>query len=235
MRSFDVPYVPNVPYNPYPAPALQDMSLEEIRKKYIKTCAKANGNVSECSKCKSPCPEGKRAIQLTANLVYNDPPVPLYGGKTLIERAREENLRNRMKAEQKEELVVKKSEDGRMFIEDWYRKAVESGDAVKWVMETYGFTKAKAQQKICQWKIRHPEQKVEAKEEEKPEEPVVVKPEVSDLSIESKLEALMRQQEEQKKVMAEYQRLYDEARIEYEKIKQKTDVLCNALDIMNEN
>ena len=29
----------------------------EIVKKHIKTCAKANGNVAVCSKCKTPCPE----------------------------------------------------------------------------------------------------------------------------------------------------------------------------------
>ena len=47
MRKYDIPYVPNGPVNYYPAKSLQEMTLVEIKKKYIKTCAKANGDVSE--------------------------------------------------------------------------------------------------------------------------------------------------------------------------------------------
>ena len=79
MRKYDVAYVPNGPKHEYPVVALQDMSFDEIVDKYIRTCAKAMGKVAECSKCKNPCAEGKRAIQLLANNVYNDPPIPLYG------------------------------------------------------------------------------------------------------------------------------------------------------------
>lgn len=95
MRTFDIPYVKQ-PAKTYPPPVeLKDMSLGEIKKIHISTCAKANGDVSKCSKCNTPCDPGKRAIQLVANQVYNDPPVPLYGGKTLIERAQAENKRRR--------------------------------------------------------------------------------------------------------------------------------------------
>ena len=101
MRRDGIPYVSNGVYNPpFPVVPLQDMTLEEIKKKYLKMCAKANGNPAVCSKCKTPCPEGKRAIQLIANEVYNDPPVPLYGGKTLIEKAKEENMLRRQKMEE---------------------------------------------------------------------------------------------------------------------------------------
>ena len=107
MRKYDVAYVPNGPVNYYPVKDLETMTLEEIVKKYIKTCGKANGSVAICSQCKSPCREGKRAIQLLANKVYDDPPIPLYGGKTLIERAREENMKRReeMNKENKNENI----------------------------------------------------------------------------------------------------------------------------------
>lgn len=247
MRHYDIPYVPNGPVNYYPSVPLQDMSLEEIKKKYIKTCAKANGNLSECSKCKSPCPEGKRAIQLVANQIYNDPPVPLYGGKTLIEKAKEENMKRREELAKKEnqtETITKRGKDGRKFIDDWYDKAMATDDPLKWVMDTYQISKTKAKNKIRMWEIRHPKNNTEEPEQIK-ETPVIEEPKIEvkteaialvpkENNIEAKLEELMRQQEEHKKAMKEYQRLYDEAKAEYEKIKQKTDILCNALDILND-
>lgn len=258
MRKYDIAYVPNGPVNYYPSVPLQDMSLEEIKKKYIKCCAKANGDISVCSRCKTPCPEGKRAIQLLATTIYDDPPIPLYGGKTLIERAKEENMRRReaerLKEEaEKKEIVSKKGKDGRLYIEDWYEKAVASGDPVAWVMETFKFSKTKAKQKIYAWRNRHPEttkpvednfnqtevnfNNVEVKPvEEKPTEvkPVEVKEEgIKETSIEAKLESLMRLQEEQKKIMEEHMRLYEKAKVKYGELKSKIDILCSAIDIIN--
>ena len=251
MRKSDIAYVPNGPKNYYPVIPLQDMSLEEIKKKYIKTCGKANGNVSVCSKCKSPCDEGKRAIQLVANSVYNDPPIPLYGGKTLIERAKEENLKRREEAkaaeEKKEEVKEKKPKRKRMVIENWYEQAMASPDPTQWIMDAYKISKTKAKQKIYDYRYRHKDElSVEEKKEEKKEEIEEVKPEftaketqheskvVSTDRFEVKLEALIKMQDEHKKAMDEYMKLYEQAKIEYEKIKQKTDILCNALDIVNE-
>lgn len=60
MRKYDIPYVQNVAgSHPFPIKELEDMSLEEIVQKHIKTCGKANGNVAICSQCKSPCKQGK--------------------------------------------------------------------------------------------------------------------------------------------------------------------------------
>ena len=100
MRKDGIPYVQN-PRGFYPPIDMNKLSLSELKQKFIKNCGKANGDVSVCSRCKTPCAEGKRAIQLVANQVYNDPPVPLYGGKTLIERAKEENMQRREAAEAK--------------------------------------------------------------------------------------------------------------------------------------
>ena len=257
MRHYDIPYVKNGPTNYFPATPLQDMTLEEIKKKHIKTCAKANGDVSKCSKCQSPCPEGKRAIQLIANSVYNDPPIPLYGGKTLIERAQEENMKRREEAEKKkeeeakqkepEQVKTKKSKDGRVYIEDWFNKAMASEDPLVWIMDAYNISRRKAKQKIYGYRSLHPETRevtnsllsqetktetiVKADELSSP----AVTSDVKEDRIENKLENLMKLQEEHKKAMDEYMRLYTEAKAEYEKIKQKTDVLCNALDILNDN
>lgn len=246
MRSYDVAYVKNGPYNPYPVVPLQEMTLEDIKKKYIKMCAKANGDVSVCSKCQTPCPEGKRAIQLIANNVYSDPPVPLYGGKTLIERAREDNMKRRAeleKAEKEKKEAEQKPKRTKVAIEDWFNKAMATDDPIQWIMDNLHVSKTKAKQKIYDYRYRHPEVKANDKITKtiKPPEKHVEEKEVktedppkTNERIESKLESLMRQQEEQKKAMNEYFRLYEQAKVEYEKIKQKTDVLCNALDIMNE-
>lgn len=251
MRKSDIAYVPNPPvYNP--PEKLENMSIEELIKKHIKTCGKADGLVSVCSRCQTPCKYGKRAVQLLANQVYDNPPIPLYAGKTMIEAAREENLRRRNQPEETPELNKKKSgKDGRVYIEDWYSKAMESEDPVKWIMDSFQINQKKAMQKIYGWRSRHPESKQETKEEEK--KPVVVstdnnvliespseKEEVQKPNdsagerIEAKLELLIRQQEDQKKAMEEYYKLYEQAKAEYEKIKLKIDTLCSAMDIMNE-
>jgi len=159
MRSYDVAYVKNGPYNPYPVVPLQEMTLEEIKKKYIKMCAKANGDVSVCSKCQTPCPEGKRAIQLIANNVYPDPPVPLYGGKTLIERAREDNMKRRAeleKAEKEKKEAEQKPKRKKVAIEDWFNKAMATDDPIQWIMDNLHVSKTKAKQKIYDYRYRHP-------------------------------------------------------------------------------
>ena len=233
MRKYDIPYVPNGPVNYYPAKSLQEMTLVEIKKKYIKTCAKANGDVSECSKCKTPCPEGKRAIQLIANEIYNDPPVPLYGGKTLIERAREVNAKRKADKtlDNKQDQEVNITKKKRIYIANWYEKAMASEDPVKWIMETYGCDKAKAKQKIWDQRYKMKKQGKQVNIAKPSTENSLIKEESS---IENKLDLLMKEQENQKKTMEEYMRLYEEAKKRYDEIKQKTDVLCNAMDILNE-
>ena len=229
MRRDGIPYVSNGVYNPpFPAVPLQDMTLEEIKKKYLKMCAKSYGDVSVCSQCPTPCPEGKRAIQLVSNQVYDDPPIPLYGGKTLIEKAREENMLRR----QQKELKPKMSKDNRMYIDDWYEKAEASGDPVKWVMDNYNISKTKAKSKIYAWRYRHQEPK-EVKEEVK-EEPKVIKEEPKEPnSIEAKIDVLMKLQEKHKKIMQEYLEQYEKAKQNYEEISKKIDILCNAMDILD--
>lgn len=248
MRHDNIPYVPNPPRNYYPAIPLEEMSLEEIKKKYLKMCAKCNGNVSICSKCESPCREGKRAIQLIANTIYDQPNVPLYGGKTLIERAKEENMKRRAELEKKEEVKEEKPKKKLLKLDGWYEKAMEADDPIAWIMETFELSRAKARQRVYDWRFHHPEvkendvfiQKTAKKTEKKQavkEEKVEVKkdsPEVKTDSLEAKLELLLKQQEEHKKKMNEYMELYNKEKEKYDKIKQKTDILCSAMDILND-
>ena len=266
MRKSDIAYVPNGPLHYYPVKALEEMTFEEIVKKYLRTCAKANGKVEICSQCKSPCKEGKRAIQLLANQVYNDPPIPLYGGKTLIERAREENMKRRaeeavpvtksnigvlteaLEKAKNEALRVenpvqkeKTEKKNRRYvkIEGWWESSIESGDQVKWVMENMKMTKTQAKKRIYQYKYAHGlTATAEVKTVETPAEVKDVKPveEVKpiDAGIESKLEKLMHQQDECKKEIEKYQKLLDEAKLKYDEVKKKTDILCSAMDILND-
>jgi len=269
MRRDGIPYVPNPPVHQFPVKELQDMSLAEIKKVHIKTCGKADGNVSVCSKCKTPCKAGERAVQLLANEIYNDPPIPLYGGKTLIERAREENMKRRENMNNKEMSPLAKAiseagvnPDGTVnlkekkkrnyiFWEGWWEESLASGDQVKWLMDKMNLTKAQAKKKIYQYRWYKGLNK--EKNEEPKEEMIPVKTDKGEVEInydqhlkeelkeevhvsplESKLEALMKQQEEYKKEMEKYKTLYEEAQAKYDAVKQKTDILCNAMDILND-
>ena len=228
MRKDGIPFVPN-PKHYEPPVDYTELTLSQLKKKYINTCAKANGLLSVCSKCLTPCEYGKRAIELsvdglTSVKTFNENGVPLYDGKTLIERAKEENLKRR------QEMEKKVAKDNRIYIDNWYDKALESKDPVKWVMETFNMERRAAQQKIYIWKYRH--------KNNKPKETTISKveePKTSSSDIENKMENLMKIQEEQKKAMEDYLKLYENAKSEYEKTKQKIDILCSAMDIISEN
>lgn len=275
MRTYDIAKVPNGPYNPYPAVPLQDMTLDEIKKKYIRICPKAYGDVAKCSKCESPCREGKRAIQLVANSVYNDPPIPLYGGKTLIERAKEENIKRRAELEKAEEEKKKAEEElkkekeakpkrkGRApAIEGWYDKAYESPDPLKWIMDTFNLSKAKARQKVYAHQHVHPElrttkplwpadqKKVEAgrkggmtEKTVRVENGPVIKTETpkeasktgSALeSYEDKISTMVKLQDEYKQKAEEYQKKAEEYQKMYLELKAKVDTVFEALNILDE-
>lgn len=273
MRKYDIPHVANPRINYYPVKELGEMTLEEIVKKYIKTCGKADGNVAVCSKCKTPCEHGKRAIQLLANKIYDNPPIPLYDGKTMIERAKEENMKRR-EAEKNGELLPvnsdnmstlfnalekakqdalgkeapqpkKESKKAKIKRGEWWEPSLESGDQVQWLIDNMELSKTQAKSKIYQYKWAHgmietknkkEEQKVETKPQaELPKEEIKQEePKIENGSIETKIEWLMHQQTKLEKEMAEYQKLYDESKAKYEKIKQKIDILCSAMDILND-
>lgn len=250
MRKSDIGYTPNPPHY-YPPLDYKKMTLQELVNTYIKMCAKANGLVSVCSKCQTPCEHGKRAIQLLSGAIYDEPNVPLFANDGLIKKAVEENKKRK---EEKEIVEVKetpkKSKDDRMYLDDWYEKAVASGDPVKWVMEQFGITKTKAKSKIYGWRYRHKEEEVkpknievcevnfkeEEKEEEKPVETSVVKEEKQSEpdSIEAKMDALMKLQDKHRKIMEEYKAQYEKAKQNYEEIGKKIDILCSAMDILND-
>ena len=253
MRKDGIPYVPNGVYNPpFPAVPLQDMTLEEIKKKYLKTCAKSQGNPAVCSKCPTPCAEGKRAIQLLANQVYNDPPIPLYGGKTLIEKAREENIIRKQKSEQKKE-EEKKMPKEKQYIDNWYEESLASGNQLAWIMEKYNMTKTQAKKKVYSYRYRNGlTNKEYFTKGQGNTPPVVENPEkvrasivvpekqqneniVNDSeTIESKIDNLMKKQTEYKHEMDEHYKAYLLAKETYESFSKKIDVLCSAMDIMNE-
>ena len=246
MRRDGIPYVQN-PKSYYPPIDINKLSLEEIRKRYIKTCGKANGNLSVCSHCPNPCAEGKRAIQLLANEVYNDPPVPLYGGKTLIEMAKEENKRKREEKEAKEleEKMTLKAETKpkrvRLEVDDWWEASLKAKDQVEYLMTTYNISKTQAKQKVYHAKrVKglnetpetpkvEPEKKVEINEISKEvvkEAPRTAGNDIVAKTLELKIDSLMQQQAEYKAKMEEYKRKYEE-------VTESIDVLCKAMDVFD--
>ena len=216
------------------------MTLDEIKKKYIKTCGKANGDPSVCSHCKNPCAEGKRAIQLLANQVYNDPPVPLYGGKTMIEMAKEENMRRRREKEQKEKEQMKEVKHRPNFNapDDWWEQSLKSGNQVKWLMDNLGISKTQANKKIYSYRYRNG---LTNKRDEtlvmpvtKPAEAPKIEVKQEDNRFENKLDRLMKEQEDFKKIMDQRYADYVKAKEIYESISKKVDILCSAMDILSE-
>lgn len=251
MRKFDVAYVPNVQQNYYPAKELEEMTLEEIVSKYIKTCGKANGNLATCSQCKSPCKQGKRAIQLLSNKVYNDPPIPLYGGKTLIERAREENMKRKEQnnlsplAKALEEAQKKQPEHKKrtyMQWDGWWEESLTSENQLKWVMDNMKLSKTQARKKIYMYKYNHNLLNKDAEKDNKSNDNKTVtevkqetkQQDAPGVNIETKIDALLKRKDDQKKAMEEYYKLYENAKKEYEMIEKKIDTLCSAMDIINE-
>lgn len=218
MRTYDISCAKQTPRMNFPIRDLEDMTLEEIKNKCLSSCAKSNGNVSVCSKCKTPCAHGKRAVELLAKEMSD---IPLYDGMTLIERAKLDNMRRRQKEENKEVSKEKRSKDNRLYISDWYGKAMASEDPVEWVMKAYNIDRKRASAKLRQWKKRHNTEEVTAP---KVKEDAAL---IGFESVETKIDSLMKMQDEYKKKVSHYQNLYNE-------VSKKIDILCSAMDIINE-
>ena len=256
MRRDGIPYVQN-PRAYYPPVDINKLSLDELKKKYLKMCGKSNGDVSVCSKCQTPCAEGKRATQLLANEVL-DANIPLYGGKTLIERAKEENAARRAIEEgkkAKEALVShaetkdetkekpKKTKRSRFEVDEWWEASLAYGNQIEYLMKTYGVSKTQASKKLWYARKVKGEIKVEMPVL-KIEEPKLVEPEVTQPEPQKELQAhsndlairtfelmigdMMKKQDEYKVQMEKYTKLYNE-------ITAQINILCEAVDIANKN
>lgn len=220
MRTSDIAYVRN-PARYYPPVSLEEMSLKEIVDKHIRTCAKANGQVSICSHCVSPCREGKRALELVSGDKQVETEVPLFDGKTMLELARQQN------AERRAQMEVKEEKPKKIHWKNWYEEAKASGDAVKWVMENMGLPKAKALNKIYQYRYY-----MKTKGSAPVEQPMQEEPKPT-FTFDDKLAALMKEQEEHQKEMLRYKELYEQEERLVASYKEKIDVLCKAMDIIN--
>ena len=250
MRRDGIPYVQN-PKTFYPPIDISKLSLDELKSKYLKACGKSNGNPSVCSRCASPCPEGKRAIQLLANEFFDDK-VPLSAGKTLIERAKEENAKRRaeeaekaanvLRAETKEETKIPEEKPKKrkyQKMEDWWEKSLEAPDQIEWVVDKFGISRTQAKKKIYAYRYNHglvgtKEEKVSKTEEKKPEikeedvTPSITKNsnDIVFLTMESKIDELM-------KLQADYKAKVEEYTKKLKEVSEQIDVVCRAMDIFD--
>ena len=97
-----------------------------------------------CFACYNVCPH--KAIEMKEN-------IPLYDGKTLLEKAREENMRRRNHNDARtlsEILQEPKQKRKNISWAGWWEESLASGDQTKWVMENMHLTKEQAKQKIYQ-------------------------------------------------------------------------------------
>ena len=250
MRKDGIPYVPNGVYNPPLAKPLEEMDLQDLVKGHLRTCAKSNGALSVCRTCSSKCIYGQRALDLYEGRVS-------VGSETIRP---EETILYRMRKAQEE---IRKAQEeamktkgtifikpGKVIIDDWYEKANQSDDPVKWVMDTFNISKTKAKNKIYQYKYRMKKKNSEEKKEEENLEEVKTvveekKEEVKKVSVneerteekkesndivyktmEEKIDRMMKRQAEYKELMDKYAGLYKE-------VSEQIDVLCKALDVFD--
>ena len=263
MKTYDVAYVPNNYTIPMPEPQdINSLDLKTITRTYL--CGKSHGKVSECMKCPKQCPYGKRALELL-NPVSIKPSntIPLFNGKTMLEKAREEV------AKQKGEPVStveppkttakpKKNANGRAIKEGWYEEAYYSSDPLQWIMDTFGLTKAKARRKVYLYQYNHPELKESMplwessdKKQKPAEKPVEAKPEKTVETKSEKVEpeevlkepeqpkndALLTPLEEKINSLMNLQQEYKEKAEHYQnlykEITGKVEALYEALRILN--
>lgn len=263
MRTSDIAYVPQGHVSSTPVPPLNEMTLQEITKRYLTSCIKSHGLVSECQKCKEKCPYGMRATMLAYGTgAFGERAVPYEG--SMLQAARMQNELNRKrqitvdalteelkKTEEKIETVEKEMKEPKKRRknadpEGWYEEALKSGDAVKYVMDTFNRTKTQAKKKLYNYLYLHPEmqeihdkyvkketQKETVKEEKaEPEIKEAEKKEIvnqpGDIYItrvmEMKLETLMNKQEEYESAIKDYQ-------TKLAKVKEQIETICRTMDI----
>lgn len=159
MRTYDIPYVKNVPAR-YPQLDYHTMNLPALKKHYLDTCMKCGGDVAVCEKCNPQCEFGKMAIRLK-NGGSPDADIPLYNGKTMLQLAREDNAKRRAemeaaKVQPEKKAKVTKRKNGAIVMEGWYDQAYASEDPIKWIMETFGLNERSAKGKVYSYQARHP-------------------------------------------------------------------------------
>lgn len=250
MRKDGIPYVPNGVYNPPVAKPLEEMDLQDLVKGHLRTCAKSNGALSVCRTCSSKCIYGQRALDLYEGRVS-------VGSETIRP---EETILYRMRKAQEEAMQKKGTifiKPSKIIIDDWYEKANQSDDPVKWVMDTFDISKTKAKNKIYQYKYRmkkkNSEEKKEEVKEENPEEVETIveekKEEVKKVSVsEERTEEKKEEKKESNDIVyktmeekidrmmkrqAEYKELMDKYAGLYKEVSEQIDVLCKALDVFD--
>ena len=250
MRKDGIPYVPNGVYNPPVAKPLEEMDLQDLVKGHLRTCAKSNGALSVCRTCSSKCIYGQRALDLYEGRVS-------VGSETIRP---EETILYRMRKAQEEAMKTKGTifiKPAKVVIDDWYEKANQSEDPVKWVMDTFDISKTKAKNKIYQYKYRMKKKNAEEnKEEVKEEKPEEVKTIVEEKKEEVEKAPVSEERTEEKKEekkesndivyktmeekidrmmkrQTEYKELMDKYAGLYKEVSEQIDVLCKALDVFD--
>lgn len=226
MRTSDIPYVQNPAKSYYPSKPIEELDLRTLVKQYL--CGKSHGLVSACKQCESKCAYGQRALDLLEGKATSSPDLFVPYDQTILARMKAE------KEETKEEKSnPKKSEKQKKNMDNWYHEAMASEHPYEWVAEHFGIPVKKAKRKVYQYRYTHKEKDTDqqVQPEEKPE--TIIEETVQHeeppkkvyADFEAKLDELMRQQEEYKKLAEEYTRKYQEA-------KEKADLLARAMDIL---
>jgi len=131
MRKSDVAYNPPLPHNGEMPKKVEEMTLDELQKELLKTCAKCHGDYTICEGCMDCLP-----------------------GRLLIDKLKE-NPKDRQRGIRKMYGLspVKKQE----IAKNLYRDALVSGDPVNYLVTQCGFDENSAKQRLYTYKRKYPD------------------------------------------------------------------------------
>ena len=260
MRTFDIPYVKNGYVPPVTSVPLEEMTLQDITKKYLRSCHKSNGLVSACRDCVQQCVYGEKAVELTFGRKRTEG-TGAYEG-SLLQQARLANEQKRIeekKAEEKKEEPKEQAKETkkRRYNQDpegWFEEAMAQPDPIKYVMDRFGKTKTQAKKKIYMYRYLHKPDKdgeektpemqvnassvVDAKPAETPSETAQPEEKPTDIKTASD-DDLLKQMMDRKLELLMNQQEQIESEIKacqtkLTKVKEQIETICKTMDILKE-
>ena len=129
MRKSDIVYNPPLPYVANDLKRVEDMSLEELNNRILKTCAKCHGDYTICEGCMG-CDEGRMLIMK----LKEEPKNKLSGILKM-----------------KNMSPVAKQEEAKKL----YRDALLSGDPVEYLMKACEITEERAKSRLSVYKKKY--------------------------------------------------------------------------------
>lgn len=218
--NYDLAYLRDRNQFEFPTPQeLDKMDLIDIRRKLMRWCAKSQGAIGPCRACMK-CEAGVRAVALYDGSEAPKASEPVVTKESNKEVAEEKGSKEEMTKENKKEKPVA----------EWYTKAVNSGDPVKWCMDNLGLSIQKAKKRIYMYEYNRFGAR-RTKQEENTGPVLSVKASTEDVSLVTAMETKMKLlTEKQQSCKAKI----DELTTEYKRISDQLEAITMCIELLNE-